>query len=392
MNAQLQHVLQPLRGQLAHIPSLHRLYSHCPEWLRVPDELKADDMDRIRPTDPVLVDWPTGIKRPFLGLIQDNHVNPSWTKYQKFCRANGLSFEFLRIHEHDWLEQARRYDIIVGHPISTPSRLEEIWRKTYILERYLGIMCYPSTADLALYEDKHMQHVILGELGMPVVPTWVSYDQADALRLAAKLDYPVVSKLITAAGSRGVEMVKNRRAAERVIRKTFSARGRYWHWPYLRQKDYVLFQKFIHTDGYDVRVECMGDMMFGYYRKARQGDFRASGSGIVQKRSLPESMLRIAHATAQALQTPYLSVDFITSTAGEEFITEISHFNTIESPEQLRIDGVPGTYIMEPTGTIRFQTYRVWVQELALKRVCEQYIRAQQAGPTPAAAPSFNYA
>jgi len=267
---------------------------------------------------------------------------------------------------------------VASHPSSTPSRLAEWRRKTHILEHWLGKHCYPSTHDLVLYEDKHMQYDVLRVLGMPVIPTWVSYSQADASRLAAVLEYPVVSKLITAAGSRGVELLRNQAAARKVIRRAFSARGRYWYWPYLRQKDYVLFQKFIPTDGYDVRVICLGDMLFGYYRKAPPGDFRASGSGLWEKRSLPESILRVAHAVAQALQAPYLSVDFLFSTTGEPLITEMAHFNVIETAEQLHVEGVPGAYLIDSAGAIRFSPGRFWVQELALKQVCERYLRAQR--------------
>ncbi len=377
MTAQFLEIFRPLRNELAHNLLLHRVYSHFPQWLRVPDEIGEDDSQQLK-ADPVRIEWPAGVKKPFVGLVRDTFVPPSWTKYQHFCRTNGFSFGFLRLHDHDWLEQARPFDMVIGHPSSSPSRLEEIWRKTYILERWLGIHCYPSTADLAIYEDKHVQHDSLRLLGLPVIPTWISYDRADALRLAAKLQYPVVSKLITAAGSRGVELLKNQAAAEKVIAQAFSARGRYWYWPYLRQKDYVLFQRFIPTDGYDVRVICLGDMMFGYYRKSRPGDFRASGSGLVEKRSLPESILQVAHATARALEAPYLSVDFLVSTSGEQFITEVSHFNTIETDEQLHVEGVPGVYTVDENGTIRFRPGKFWVQELALKRVCEKYLRVLQ--------------
>jgi enolase/glutathione synthase/RimK-type ligase-like ATP-grasp enzyme len=379
MNARLLQSLRPLRNELAHRPLLHRLYSHLPQPLRVPDEIGEDDSQEVKEVEEVRMDWPADVKRPEIGLVKDTFTPPSWTKYQRFCETNGFTFGFLQIHEHDWLEQARQHDMVIGHPFSSPNRLEEIWRKTYILEHWLGKYCYPSTADLALYEDKHVQHDILHVLGLPVVPSWISYDREDALRLAAKLEYPVVSKLITAAGSRGVELLKNRAAAERAIRRAFSARGRYWHWPYLRQKDYILFQKLITTDGYDVRVMCLGNMLFGYYRRPRPGDFRASGSGLVEKRSIPESILRLAHSTAEALQSPYLSVDCLVSASGEPFITEVSHFNVIESAEQLHVEGVPGVYIMEQAGTIRFSPGRFWVQELALKRACEEYARAARA-------------
>lgn len=386
MNAYVSRSLESVRRKLRRGCSISCLYSHLRQSTEVPNP-PVDDSGRIDEAEEVIIDWPADIRKPVVGIVPDPFAPPSWSKYQRFCRTNAIPFGTLNIRSHDWLEQVRGYDWVVGHPSGSPSRLDELWRKTYVMERWLGKRCYPSTEDLALYEDKHLQHDVLRELKFPVIPTWISYDEADALRLAAQLEYPLVTKLLTGAGSRGVQLLRSRAEAERFIRKVFCTCGRYWCWPYLRQKDYILFQKFILTDGYDVRVMCMGDMMFGYYRKARPGDFRASGSGMVEKRSLPESIVRIAHSVAQALKAPYLSVDFLFNADGVPFITEIAHFNQIETAEQLHVDGVPGAYLLGPDGTIRFTPGRFWVQELALKQMCEQYLRVQRGCQPPGVTP-----
>jgi len=365
-------------------PWLLRAYGHVPlfrPWgvrraAQVEDGISALDV-----AEKVLLTWPREIAKPRVGLVRDWQRPPSWIKYGRFCQNNGLFHEFYEIHAYNWMEEAGRFDLIVGHPSGTPSRLDELWRKTYILERLLGKQCYPALDDLDMYEDKHMQFSVLRLLKFPVIPTWISYDERDALRLAATLKYPLVSKLITGAGAMGVAMIKSSAEAERFIRKVFSPHGCYRHWPYLRQKDYVLFQEFIPNDGYDVRVICVGDLAFGYYRRAASGDFRASGSGIYEKRELPEQVVHTAHRVAQALNAPYLSVDFLRNTVGEYLIIEIAHFNQIDTPEQLHVDGVPGAYMVDGDKPVRFVPGRFWVQELALKRVCERYIaRRQQDG------------
>jgi glutathione synthase/RimK-type ligase-like ATP-grasp enzyme len=371
--------LQLIRRNCSKNAFISRLYSHC-VILHKKTAPQVNDFPNLDESVTIAIEWPASIIKPRIGIIKDNFFPPSWTKYERFCSASAIPFGSLNIHAHNWMEQVKDYDWVIGHPDGSPNRLDELWRKTYIMEQYLGKRCYPSCNDLALYEDKHMQYDALQVLKFPVIPTWISYDEEDALRLAHKLEYPLVSKLITGAGSKGVELINSRSDAIRVIKKAFSPHGRYWHWPYLRQKDYVIFQKFIPNDGYDVRVICVGDMVFGYYRKALPNDFRASGSGICEKRSLPESIIRIAHSVAQSLQAPYLSVDFLRSITGEYYIIEVSHFNQIDTSEQLHVDCVPGAYLLASDGTFSFVSGRFWVQELALKQVCVQYLAAWQGG------------
>src|SRR6185436_15692335 len=107
--------------------------------------------------------------------------------------------------------------------------------------------------------------------------TFVSYNYEETCSQIEKLDYPVISKLITGSGSYGVELVKDATQAVKLAKQAFSPRGRSTYWPYIRQKDYVYFQKFVEKDSYDVRILVIGDDAFGYYRKAPKGDYRASG-------------------------------------------------------------------------------------------------------------------
>ena len=40
----------------------------------------------------------------------------------------------------------------------------------------------------------------------------------------------------------------------------------------------------LYYKGFDLRVIIVGDSYFGYYRYPRKDDYRASGSGIVEKK------------------------------------------------------------------------------------------------------------
>ena len=305
-----------------------------------------------------------------IGILQDLGQNPYWTKYARFALTNNLSHGVINIHRSDWREQVSTYNLIVGRPASYPAVLEEMKRKVFLMESAMRLTCYPSLKDLQIYEDKHVQYELLRIFNHPVIPTIVSYDYEEAIERAKTLDYPVVSKLITGSGSMGVELVQSPAGALKIIREAFSRIGRFSYWGYVRQKDYVLFQQYVENDGYDIRVIVVDNHVFGYYRKAGQNDFRASGSGVVEKRGLPEPAIRIARKVAADLNQAYLSVDFLKTHDNQYLIIEMAQYNSIETAEQLQVNNTAGAYVFDSEDRYTFVPGRFWLQELALRKVC----------------------
>src|SRR5262249_26049534 len=159
----------------------------------------------------------------------------------------------------------------------------------------------------------------------------------------------------------------------------FSASGRKTQFPYARQKNYVYFQEFIPNDSYDLRVIVVGNWVFGYYRKALPGDFRASGMNLVEKRDLPKPAMVLALQFNAVVNSPMLVVDMLHGLDGQFHIIEYSPMCQMESPEQLHVDGVPGVHIFDEDGNFRFQRGRYWVHELALREfLLNHYLPAVQ--------------
>lgn len=97
--------------------------------------------------------------------------------------------------------------------------------------------------------------------------------------------------------------------------------------------------------------------------------------------------MRLARRVAQALDLPHVAVDMLTDATGSDLrIIEISSFMQVETPGQLRHDGVPGAYMFDgPGDEYHFVPMRVWPQELALRRVLETrwLARETQVGGEP---------
>ncbi|WP_119066628.1 ATP-grasp domain-containing protein [Aggregatilinea lenta] len=326
-----------------------------------------DDRDHLPEAEKVLVDWPAAIKKPRVALMRDYDPYPRWTKFCRFLENNSIPYEFYDLQTHDWLEKAKDFDIFIGILSSEFYHLQEMRKKYFILEKYLGKSCFPSFEHILIYEDKTLEAFISHIVDGPFAPTHIFYDENDALQAIQTLPFPIVSKIVPGSGSGGVEWVRDQKQAARIIKHAFSRKGRATYAPYFRQKNYVYFQEFVPNDGYDIRVILVNNWAFGYYRKVLKGDFRASGMNLVEKRALPEEAIRTAWELNRSVNSPLLVVDMVHGLDDRYYVIEYSPICQMETPEQLHVNGVPGTYIIEEDKSIHFREGKYWVHELALR-------------------------
>ncbi len=288
-----------MKEQIKDIPWIKKIrktkvFSRFRQYLPMSQAETIDDFDRMEAAEIIRIDWPEGVRKPVVGIVRDYEKCPSWTKYCRFLGNNSIPYEIYDIHAHDWVEKARAFDIIIGFFDSDFFSLLEQREKYHFLETYLKKTCYPSAAHSNMYESKSLEANLSAIYGFPYVKTYISHDKTDALELIKNLHYPVVSKINPSSGSAGVDLVTSLKQSRKIVEQAFSQVGRSTFEVYFRQKGYVYFQDYIPCDGYDIRVIAVGNMAFGYYRKALKGDFRASGMNQVEKRDLPPEALRIA--------------------------------------------------------------------------------------------------
>ena len=115
-----------------------RTYSRFRQHLRMPDFDYIDDRDEIEDAEVIKINWPENVKKPAIGIVRDkDNLYPRWTKYCRFFENNSFQYGFVDIHAHNWLEEVKEYDIIVGFFSSAYFDLNEIRNKYYFLETFL---------------------------------------------------------------------------------------------------------------------------------------------------------------------------------------------------------------------------------------------------------------
>ena len=94
-----------------------------------------------------------------------------------------------------------------------------------------------------------------------------------------------------------------------------------------RQQGYLNFQEFIPDNAFDTRITIIGDRAFGFMRKNRPNDFRASGSGniVYAPDKIDKRCVEIAFSVADRIGTQSLAFDFLFNPQHEPMVGEISY-------------------------------------------------------------------
>lgn len=371
-------IIEKIKCLLYDVPFIKRLYLGYLE--KKGTVIKVSDIN-LDNACKVLFDKP--LKRPIVvGLVKDGKVyndgyitsRANYPKYERFFNNNGISFKYYDIGANDWIEKALQFDFIVWRPSSDPASQYIAKNKIYVLNIVMKKVCYPSFHEIWTYEDKINAQYLYKINNLPEIPTFITNNIDDAINYAQKARYPIISKITCGSSSYGVEIIHNKRKAIKLIRNVFSKNGRRTYWKYQRQKDYIYFQQFIHQALFDLRVIVVGNKLLGYYRYPKRGDFRASGSGIIEKKEIPSEALELAFKVKNIFNTNFLSTDMLfNQNTGEYMIIESSIFIGVDTSEQLIINGIPGFYQRTSPETYNFIEGRFWVQELVLKEVLEQH-------------------
>ena len=302
----------------------------------------------------------------------------SWPKYERFCKNNNIEYGLIDITRSDWMDQVKKYDIIMWHTDSSPASQLMAETKIYIMEKEMGKLCFPSFHEVWQYENKIRAAYMYNYHSIPSIPTFVTNNKEDALNKIEKCDFPIIYKLSTGSGSKGVFKLNSKSSAVKLINRIFKY-GQPTYWGYVKTKNEFYMQEFIHDATYDLRVMMVDDMAFGYFRYPKAGDFKASGSHIFEKKEIPAVALKLAYSIKNKLHARQIGVDMLYSTTTNQYyIIETSTFNQIDSPEQLVVNGVPGYYDLSDINNIKFKEGRFWIQELTLKSVIDDWTKRKK--------------
>lgn len=292
---------------------------------------------------------------------QAGSFSDRWIKY---CNENEVPFKLVNCYDSDIVAQLDDCKGLMWHWNLNDYKAALFARQLTISLEKKGIKVFPDVNTAWHYDDKVGQKYLLEAIGAPLVKSYVFYSRQEAFDWLDKTTFPKVFKLRGGAGSVNVSLTKTKKKAKQLIKKAFGTgfshinrfsrlKDRFWvlkrdknmqavrgvlsgfarifipteveRFSY-NEKGYIYFQDFIPDNNFDTRLIVIGDRCFSERRYCRKGDFRASGSGLLDfKPELTDiESVKIAFDVTKKMTSQSIAFDFIKD-KGENKIVEVSY-------------------------------------------------------------------
>lgn len=284
-------------------------------------------------------------------------------RWVDYCKSQRIPYKRVNCYANDIIDQLEGCSGLMWHfHQSNPKDIVMAKSLLFALEQS-GMKVFPDFNTAWHFDDKVGQKYLLEALQIDLAPTWVFYNKQEALRWVDETNFPKVFKLRGGAGSQNVQMVHNRVAARRLIRRAFS-RGfpPYDAWGSLKERwrklylgktgsmdvikglirlayppnysqvmgkelNYIYFQDFIPNNTSDTRIIVIDGKAFALKRMVRANDFRASGSGLFkyEREEFDENCVKISFEYTKALKAQCITFDYVFNKNNKPLLVEISY-------------------------------------------------------------------
>lgn len=314
--------------------------------------------------------------------ILKNEIPGEHILWVKACeeKSHLVEWDEIEFTKSDWLDKVKagNYDGVLAIPGTYTAASKNLYdERIKIVNRACGIPVFPSLNELLIFENKRYLSYWLKAYDIPHPDTYVFYSKNEALSFIDNCSFPIVAKTSIGAAGSGVEIIRDREDAEDYIIKTFLGKGikrrngpkfsnkgffkraiktlvnpsalkvkikKYKLVESERQKDFVLFQKFVPHD-FEWRCVRIGDSFFAH-KKLKVND-KASGSLLKGYETPQEDLLYFVKDITDRCNFSSQAIDLFIGENGQYLVNEMQCLFGQSDPYQMLIDGKPGRYVFQ---------------------------------------------
>jgi glutathione synthase/RimK-type ligase-like ATP-grasp enzyme len=306
---------------------------------------------------------------------------------ENIARGEPLRYEFVDLERHDWIARVEPFQVVLWKPGYMGTLASHLREKIYFLEKHLGKLVFPNYETVWHFESKVAQSYLFSHAGVRTPDTVATFDHRDAQEQLDCAKFPLVFKLSGGAASRNVRLIRTPREAAARLRDAFCGKlyreatgpgglrglrrlrlvAQRWFWDFLRHyltgkepPGCLYWQEYLPDNEADLRITVIGDCYaYGFWRKNRPGDFRASGSGRLDFQSaVPEAPLHYCLELNRRFRFDSMAYDILFK-KNEFVVSEMSYGYLDSAPYR-----TAGYYERREDGTIEFVPGHVWPQSL----------------------------
>ncbi len=304
-------------------------------------------------------------------MIAIHHRKGSFSeRWIEYCEKNKIVYKIVNCFDNDILKILTDCEYLMWHWSHNNNQDLKFARQIIQAIENQGKKVFPNIKTCWHFDDKVAQKYLLEAINAPIVPSFVFYDKESAYAWIDNTSFPKVFKLKGGAGSMNVELVHSKNEAKSKVNKAFTSGFSTINQKQLlkdkinifkndinvnnavevlkrtvrlfiknkqelssdKEKGYIYFQEFIPENLFDIRVIVIGNKIFAIKRMCREGDFRASGSGVIvyDKNEIDIDCIKIAVKTSKQLDVQCLAYDFIFDQNNTPLIVEMSYGFSME--------------------------------------------------------------
>jgi glutathione synthase/RimK-type ligase-like ATP-grasp enzyme len=291
--------------------------------------------------------------------------------------SDKIAYRVVNLVSDNWYEQIikEKVDCLLTKPGGLSMPFKQLYdERLMILAREKHFPMFPCLDEVLIYENKRFFSYWLKANNLPHPKTHVFYDRKETEKFLSETAFPVVAKLNIGASGNGVQILKNKDAADRYIHEIFTSGKTSRVGPRLDkghiikrvaaklldpkslierlrvyktvsgdvQKGFCIFQEFIKHD-YEWRVVRIGDSFFAHKKLLKKD--KASGSLEKKYDNPPLKLLEFVKEITERFQFFSQAVDIFETSEGHYLINEMQCIFGQSDPYQMLVDGTPGRYL-----------------------------------------------
>ncbi len=281
-----------------------------------------------------------------------------------YCEKEKLDFEVVDVYRNDIISyfKEKKFTHFLWH--MSHSQFNDLRLFPYVMNSLeeIGVKCFPNFNTRWHFDDKIAQKYLLEAIGAPLVKSFVFYTKESAFQHVKEVTFPIVVKLSRGAGSTNVKLIHNINEAHHYIEQMFSTGlntnsdtissltrksriAKKYKNPFKlikkvyehltkhnkeqaitqKEKGYFYYQEFIPNNDHDIRILVVDNKAFAIKRIVRKGDFKASGSGLIDyaMESIDPRCVAIAFEISKRLNCQSIGFDFVFDKDNTPLIVEM---------------------------------------------------------------------